>query len=284
MIEIIILAILFGILEMLPISPFGQVMIMILKILNLEPDNMIQGAFWLQFGSFLAIIIKFRSECLKILRSLKLMESEFRRMDINRRNWLIFSSIGTIFTVLPFYYLFKYVYIEGFNHVFGDLTTLIIAGILIGVGITLIRINRIFGTSDFQALSNKELRISSFLSGLMQGLAILPGVSRPALTVSVNLLENNNQETALKLSFMMHIPFFIISLLFEALFKGSSIFEISSILNLFLSLSLSFLGAYLMMSILINLVRKLSFNCFCIFYGLLSFILIIPSYIFSALQ
>ncbi|MHA1805648.1 MAG: undecaprenyl-diphosphate phosphatase, partial [Promethearchaeota archaeon] len=119
---------------------------------------------------------------------------------------------------------------------------------------------------------------------LMQGLAILPGVSRPALTVSIHLLENNDKETALKLSFIMYIPFFIISLLLEVLFKNNSVFKISTLLNLLLSLSFSFLGAYLMMSILIKLVKKLSFNYFCILYGLISFIMIIPSYIFSAFQ
>ncbi len=114
MIEIIILAFLFGILEMLPISPFGQVMAMISKNLNLNPNNEIQGVFWFQLGSFLAIIIKFRSEFARILNILNSLGNESDRVDINRRNWLIFSSMGTLLTIFPFYYLFQHVYIEAF--------------------------------------------------------------------------------------------------------------------------------------------------------------------------
>ena len=69
MIEYIVLAILHGLIEWLPISSSGQVMIIPINFFGISPSEAFSLAIWLHFGTMLAVIIKVRKDFFLILKS-----------------------------------------------------------------------------------------------------------------------------------------------------------------------------------------------------------------------
>ena len=57
-----------------------------------------------------------------------------------------------------------------------------------------------------QARSDRLTRKNAFIIGIVQGLAIIPGISRSGSTISVGLLLGIDRETAARYSFLLSIP------------------------------------------------------------------------------
>lgn len=66
---------------------------------------------------------------------------------------------------------------------------------------------------------NPKRNIGAFLTGIVQGLAVLPGISRSGSTISALTYMNYEKEEATELSFLMSIPVIL----------GGAIFEIKDI-------------------------------------------------------
>ena len=61
-------------------------------------------------------------------------------------------------------------------------------------------------TSKDQAQSGRLTPKNAFVIGIVQGLAIIPGISRSGSTISVGLLLGIDRETAAQYSFLLSIP------------------------------------------------------------------------------
>ena len=276
MIEYIIIAILQGLVEWLPISSSGQVIVVATNILNINPNKAFSLSIWLHFGTMLAVLLKFRKNYFKILKSFIPNRFESKEIDIKKRNWLIIATIGTAITAVPFYFVFKFLFVEGFSAESGDILTMVIAGFLIITGIVLIKFKSDYGSKDIENISKETLRKDSFISGLVQGISILPGISRSGFTVSSMLFERYKQEKALILSFLMSVPVIIASIGVDILFGEGSVFGILDPLTIVIITVISFLVGYLTMNVLLKIANKIGFGYFCIIYGLIAFIIILP--------
>jgi len=133
-----------------------------------------------------------------------------------------------------------------------------------------------YGRKTIDYVTNKELNRDSFISGLIQGIAILPGISRSGLTVSTMLVENYEQDHSLKLSFLMSVPVILASIGVDILFGEGSIFGSLDLLTISVITIVSFLVGYLTIEILLRVARKINFGYFCILYGMIAFVIIIP--------
>ena len=80
MIEFIIIAILQGLFEWLPISSSGQVMIISTEFFGISTDEAFSLAIWLHLGTALAVIIRFWKDYVGIFKSF--MTNKARRMLI----------------------------------------------------------------------------------------------------------------------------------------------------------------------------------------------------------
>ena len=63
MIDIIIIAILQGLFEWLPISSSGQVMLVSINLFGLSDSESFSLAIWLHLGTALAVLVKYRKDC-----------------------------------------------------------------------------------------------------------------------------------------------------------------------------------------------------------------------------
>lgn len=276
MIAFIIIAILQGLFEWLPISSSGQTFIVSMKIFGISPEEAYSLAIWLHLGTTLAVLLKFRTDFFKIFKSFLPKKYVMDEIDIKKRNWLIYATLGSGITALPLYFIFRIIISGAFTAYQGDLITLIISGLLIITGIILLKTRKIYGKNTLEEISKDFIPKDSFLSGLIQGVSILPGISRSGITVSAILLEKYNQDNALRLSFLMSVPVAIASIIVDIIVGEGSIF---GTLNFFLIISttlISFLVGYLTIEVLLRVAQKISFGYFCILYGVLAYLIILP--------
>jgi undecaprenyl-diphosphatase len=280
MIEYIIIAILQGLVEWLPISSSGQVIIVATSFLNISPAEAFSLSIWLHFGTMLAVLLKFRRDYFNIIKSFFPKRFESDEIDIKKRNWLIIATIGTGITAIPLYFIFKFLFIEGFSAKGGDILTMVISGLLIITGIVLIKFKASYGNKDIKSISKEVLRKDSLIAGLVQGVSILPGISRSGFTVSSMLFERYQQEKALFLSFIMSVPVIIASIGVDILFGEGSVFGILDPITIIITTGVSFIVGYLTMNILLKIANRIGFGYFCIIYGLVALAIILPITIF----
>jgi len=276
MIEYIIIAILQGLFEWLPISSSGQTLIIATNFFGISPENAFSLAIWLHLGTTIAVLLKFRGDFIDILKSLIHTNSDFEEIPTKKRNWLIWATIGTGITAIPLYFLFKIIFLDVFTAFQGDVITLLISGFLIITGVILIASKKIFGNKKIGDVSKKSLQKESFLSGLVQGASILPGISRSGITVGVILLEKYDQDNALRLSFLMSVPVAIASILVDIIFGEGSIFGTLDLLTILITTIVSFVVGYLTIEFLLRIARKINFGYFCVSYGVIAFLIIVP--------
>ena len=95
---------------------------------------------------------------------------------------------------------------------------------------------------------------AAFLVGLVQGMAILPGISRSGSTIACALLLGLNRESAARLSFLMAIPAILGALLLEL--RAISLLETEH----FLPMMVGFVGAlctgFLALVFLVHIVKR----------------------------
>jgi len=284
MIEYIIIAILQGLFEWLPISSSGQVMIVSVKFFGIPPKQAFSLSIWMHLGTTIAVLIKLRKDYIQIIKSILPRKFEVDDVDIKKRNWLIYATLGTTITAIPLYFLFKFVIIEfdliGFDATQGDMITLVISGLLIVTGIVLLTFRKKYGKKTINTVPNRELIKDSSISGLIQGIAILPGISRSGVTVSTILFEKYDQDQSLRLSFLMSVPVALASIGMDIIFGEGSVFGTIDFFTILIVTAISFIVGYLSMEVLLRIAQKINFSYFCILYGVISFAIIVPFMVF----
>lgn len=276
MIEYIIIAILQGLLEWLPISSSGQVMILSTALFNINSEEAFSLAIWLHLGTALAVLFKFRTDFINISKSVLPKAYEVDEINIKKRNWLIYATIGTAITAIPLYFLFKLLIIAEFTAFQGDVITLVISGLLIITGVILLKAKKAFGELIIDDTPNDRIIKDSFLSGLTQGFSILPGISRSGVTVSTIIYEHYNQDNALKLSFLMSFPVVIASIGVDIIFGEGSVFGTIDFLTIIIITLISFSVGYISIGILLKLAKTVQFGYFCILYGIITYAIVLP--------
>ena len=281
MIEYIIIAIFQGLFEWLPISSSGQTMIISINLFNISAENAFSLAIWLHFGTTLAVLLKFKKEFIRLFKTLLHNDLEVNIVDVKKRNWLIYATIGTGITAVPIYFIIKIIFLDAFTAFQGDILTLFISGFLILTGLILIKTRKIYGTNKINEVSESNIKRDSFLSGLVQGVSILPGISRSGVTTSTILLQKYKQNDALTLSFLMSVPVAIASIAVDILFGKGSVFSTLGVATIIVVTFVSFIIGYLTIDILLRIANKLNFGYFCVLYGVLAYVFILPFLIIS---
>ncbi|MEO0206853.1 MAG: undecaprenyl-diphosphate phosphatase [candidate division WOR-3 bacterium] len=229
MIKIIILSIIQGLTEFLPISSSGH-LALLENFMGIEEPVSITA--FLHFGTFLATIIFFRKQIFEILAGL--FKKEPRAL-----NYILYIVIGNIPIVL-FALLFR----NSIESTFTDIKLVILFLGLTGVFVLL--------TSIIRNGEKQISFISAIIVGIGQMFAVFPGLSRSGLTISTGLYANVKPDEAFRFSFLLSLPAVFGANLLE--FK-----EIASFPNpaeLIVGMLISFVSGYIALRILRALVQK----------------------------
>ena len=187
----ILLGLVQGLTEFLPVSSSGHLAIAQHFLHGFEQPGVLFDVL-LHVGTFVAVILYFRSEITL------LVFSPFRSGDEARlyRRLLLLLVAGSVPTAvigLTFKNFF-----EGLFH------NIPVVSLMLLVTGTLL-----FVSERFRRSGRKEAELTlgdALVVGLIQGLAIIPGISRSGSTIATLLLKGVNGETAARFSFLLALP------------------------------------------------------------------------------
>jgi len=287
----IIMSLVQGLTEFVPISSSGQ-----LSILNMffdgDPQAAIDFYFFLHIPTTIAAVVYFRKDIKEFIVSwipklktdsakqrqiaqLHKDAGEFSRawapklregMDSQRRTtvFLIISmfvtgSIGLAFS----------------GHLAAFSSNLLILGIaFIVTAIMLVSSEYALQKSKQQRSMDKLTPLRAIGIGLIQGFAVIPGISRSGATIAGGLWMGLSRVQATRYSFLLLIPIVIAGSLRDIVRLGQGTLILPNVWILIISFILTAVVGYATIAWMIRLVSKTSLNWFALYAVLLGFVLI----------
>ena len=244
-VETLILSIIQGISEFIPVSSSAHLLI-ISRLSDFNFSNL-QLDISLHLGSLLAIILFFRKELINI---------------INNKNIFLLIILGSIPLVIVGYIFYSTNLIDQFRNLKVVAWTTLIFGILLYF-------------SDKFELKNKissELNIKSIIIiGLFQILAIIPGVSRSGIVITASRFLKFDRVESSKIAFYLSIPALAGASVLG--FKDVIYDQINFDAIFIFSTSASFLFSYFTIKYFLIYVKMFSLSFFVIYRIVLSIIL-----------
>lgn len=252
----IILGVIQGITEWLPVSSKGINTLVLLYFTQMPLVEAYQLSIWLHTGTLFAALIYFRHDVSGLVRNLP---NYFKRDNCtaNSSTLTTFLIITTVVSAalgapLLLFSLTQITFLEGY-------AISIIGIFLIATGLLQRFSLRSSGTKTVTG------RKDAVLLGAVQALSVIPGLSRSGLTVSTLLLRGYEAGQAMRLSFLMSIPLVLGAEIGLNLVGGAS-FNLVSLGGIIAA----FLFGVLTIGALLKLAKRIQFWKFCIFLGLLS--------------
>jgi len=204
--QAVILGIVEGLTEFLPVSSTGHLTITE-KILGLKIDDTAVTAYTavIQMGAILAVVLYFRADIVRIavawLRGL--VKPEYRGSFDHRFGWYVIAGSIPI-GIVGFL---------GKDVVSGPLRSLWWVG---GALVVWSAVMWFAERSPSQARGERDLTMKdALIVGALQCVSLVPGVSRSGATISGGLLRGLDRVTATRLSFFLSIPALLAAGLYE---------------------------------------------------------------------
>lgn len=192
--EAIILGIIQGIGEPIPVSSSAQTMVATF-LMQIETPGIIFEVF-LNFASFLAILWVTRKDVYEIIKGFLLYVLKGKKEYALQFRMAMFVVIGTIPAVI-FGFLMKDLIDTYLSNI------KIIATCLIITGIFLFLVRKIKGHRSQRKMTWKD----ALLVGLVQGtISLIPGISRSGSTIVAGLYAGLDRDTAFRYSFLLYLP------------------------------------------------------------------------------
>ena len=253
--QAIILGIVQGLGEFLPISSSGH-LVLFQNIFNIEGGELVFDAL-LHLGTLVAVFIVLWKDIWSILKK------PIRRVTLN----IIIATIPAVIAALFF---------EDFiNDAFG--------GDYLGWGFLLTAVILILTTKIKQGTEDNDLdKITTkqtLAMGVMQAVAILPGVSRSGSTICGGLFTKGNRDAVTRFSFLMSIPAILGSLVFllkDIVEIGAT--EAFSTGNVILGMIAAAAAGVLSLKVMINMVKKGKLWIFGIYVAVLGALVLADQY------
>lgn len=256
-IDAIILGIIQGLTEFLPVSSSGHLELgkAILGDHSI-PEESLLFTVVLHFATALSTIVVFRKDILDIIRGI--LKFEWNE-DLQFVSKIIVSMIPAV--VIGVFFEAQ------LEQLFG--------GNILLVGCMLIITAILLFLADKAKDTNKKVSFkNAFIIGVSQAIAMLPGISRSGATISTSVLLGNDKTKAARFSFLMVVP-----LIFGKIAKDIMSGDLAYDSQNFTSLSIGFIAAFIAglfaCTWMIALVKKSKlsyFAIYCVIVGLIAIV------------
>ena len=253
-IEIIVLALIQGLTEFLPISSSAH-LILPSQILGWQ-DQGLAFDVAVHVGTLIAVVIYFRKEVVEILGAwFKSFGTQGATDDSKLGWWIILGTIPAAVLGL----LFK------------DLIELYLRSAWV-IAITTILFGLLLWYADVKGKQTKTIYQLSWKSALMigmaQAMAMLPGTSRSGITMTAGLMLGMNKQSAARFSFLLAIPVITMMGLYYTveLALGDEIVDWTTLI---LGAGLSFISAYACIFLFLKIIERMGMMPFVIYRLLL---------------
>lgn len=260
--EVIILGIVEGVTEFLPISSTAH-LILASKILNIN-QNEFHKLFEviIQSGAILAVLFMF-------IKSLK--------KNLSIIISIFFSFLPTAFFGLLFHQFIKKNFFENYSLI---IFSLFIFGVIFLIIENLINQGKIKLFKKIDQINVKE----SLIIGLFQSLALIPGVSRAGIVMLVMMFLGFKRSDSAQYSFFLAVPtIFAASFLDLIKTNHSLLFQINYLHQLFLGFFVAFVTAFIVVKWFVKYLQKNTLIVFGWYRIIISFFYLILTVFFAIL-
>ena len=260
--EAIILGIIQGLTEFLPVSSSGHLeLVKAIQGQDLTGESSMMMTVVLHFATALSTVVVFRKDILQIIKGL----FQFKVNDE------FMFSLKIVLSMIP-------AAIVGV--MFNDVLESFFNGQILLVGCMLIITGLLLFLADRSKNTDKEVSVSnSIVIGIAQAIAILPGISRSGATIGTSVLLGVDRSKAARFSFLMVVP-----LIFGKIAKDMTSDEFRGMISgkidigiSFGAISVGFIAAFVTGIIactwMISLVKKSKlsyFSYYCFIVGLVA--------------
>ncbi len=267
--QAIILGIIQGLTEFLPISSSAHLVILpFLLNWSLPKDQVFPFDVLVQLGTLIAVIIYFRKDLWKIIKSFVLgirNRKPFAHFE-SRLGWLLI--LATIPAGLLGVLIKSQVESIFQNPVWTALFLLVTAALLAA--------SERFGKRDRKLKSIQWL--DALIVGSFQAISILPGISRSGATISGGMFRKFDRQSAARFSFLMYIPV----MLAASVLSIGDLFKISNLSSFLPSLLIGFILAgvigYISIHYLLKFISRHSFYPFAVYCVVLCLVVLTFSF------
>ena len=249
----IILGIIQGLTEFLPVSSSGHLEIakFLLGEDKLANESLLMTVV-LHCATAFSTIVIFRKEILEIFKGLLSFNN-------NESFWF---SVKIIISMIP-------AAIIGFF--FDSEVELLFNGNLTIVGIMLIVTGLLLFMADKAKVTEKKINLkTAFLIGISQAIAIIPGISRSGATISTAVLLGIDKENSAKFSFLMVVPL-ILGKVSKDILDSENLISDQSFYPLLIGFTFAFITGIIACKWMIKLVKNSQlkyFSYYCFIIGL----------------
>ena len=258
---IIILSLIQGITEFLPISSSARLILIPEFFSNIVSRREFDVS--LHFGSLLAVIYYLKKDLMKII-------SDTMCLKINNEGFIILKNL--IISTIPVVIVGFLVHINNFDiirsiEVIG--WTTLIFGILLGIADRNLKV-----VKYFKSLNLKD----ALVIGIAQTLAIIPGTSRSGIVITAGLCMGFSRFDASKYSLLLSIPVIIAATTLESinLFIEKGFFFNNEMI---MGIILSFCVALIAIRLFMNWINKASLKIFVAYRIMLGILILVYAYI-----
>jgi undecaprenyl-diphosphatase len=260
-IQLIILSLIQGITEFLPVSSSAH--LILVPLLTEWQDQGLAIDVAAHFGSLFAVVFYFRKDISRIFFAgiNSIVKKKFSEPDSKLFWYLVIASIPVLIT--------GFLLRDIVSNYLRD--PLIIAATSIGFGLLL----------WYADASGKRIRQINSLSirdvviiGLVQALALVPGASRSGITMTAALMLGLDRTSAARFSFLMAIPVILVASGYESL-KLIQMDAVVDITNFFITACFSAISAFLSIHIFLKFLDKIGMLPFVIYRVVLGIVLIV---------
>lgn len=261
LLKFILLAVIQGISEVLPISSSGHLQI-VQEMLGMDTSSLTVSIF-LHLGSLVAMIVFYRKLVFSIIgNSIKYVFKSNERNDTNKNYLkLLFMIVIACIPAGLIGLLFK-------NKIESIFANTIFIGInLIITGCLLFLQKYIKGKKTLDRMN----WLDAIIIGLFQTIGILPGISRSGITTIGGKVSKLQDEDAINFAFLLFIPVTLGTGLLEVvdIIKGDLVLSSNDILLYIVGIIISGLVTYIALSLLLKIIKKgklhyFAYYCFAV--------------------
>lgn len=285
--EAFVLGIIQGLSEFLPISSSGH--LLLIEKLGIGQENLFFNVM-LHVGTLLAVLIALRKTWIRLIiqpfgdLKKRLTKRKTVSTKQNKPSGQTISGLkaanetyeyqkvfgGLAASKIDGYLVLACVPTVAFAFAFKLLFPDLLEGKLLGCGFVLTAV-LLYAGENFNSTKSALLAPkTSILTGILQGIAVLPGVSRSGATISALTLQGVEKKAATTFSFLLSIPIILGSALYESLdlFTGKATLSIAPAAVVAGMIS-AFLSGLVAIKFFLKLIEKHSMTGFVIYTLLL---------------
>jgi len=237
--EAIILGIVQGLTEFLPVSSSGHLVVIQSFFKNFSQPGVLFDV-TLHLGTVLAVVIYFRKRIIEIFKNGKLLLLVLAATVVT-------GAIGVVFK-------------DAFERMFSDVR--LVGAAFIVTAVILLFAERVKpGTK-----TEKEMSwLQALFIGLIQGIAIIPGISRSGSTISAGLFVKLDRKFAAEFSFLLSIPAVLGAALLQARHLTKAEFANIDIVVYLAGLLVAAVTGFFCTKLLVNIIQKQKLYIFSIY-------------------